>query len=373
MIPVFRIHEKTIRLVTSEYPIKAPNMLVFTNNQTILPFLRAFGHLITSLQYVTKSEVSVENIEQISNYIMQYCSDTIIELDLGSRSASLITSSNNVFKSLTILKLRYWHSFDDTDINRNFPMLEDLTFETCFPIPDSMFQFYPKLQRLRFESSPASMNFAAITEILRFNRQLRELSIVAVPPFELLEFISTELMDLEHLSFHYKTNGIFVRRSDKVHFENLKSFSIRMNDWFGAPHQAPITFGRLETLEILTYDADIPINLVKDNFELKSISLPQANTAAAKEILMQAGPFRGLEEIKMQWADAEDNLNVREIMERFESLQRIILIVHVFGGDNINLDLVKRNFENEDGWKVTDHKFAGQHSGFDFYYVTLRK
>lgn len=372
MKPVFRIHEKTIRLAINEYPTETPNTLVIRNDQTILPFLRAFGHLITSLQHITKSFDSVEDTEEITNYIMQYCSDTITELELGSLSAALATNSSTVFKRLTKVKLCYWRSFDDTDINRNFPMLEELTIETSLPIPDSMAKFYPKLQRFNLISIPLDRNDASFKELLRFNPQLRELRLEIVLPFRLLEFISNELKDLEYLSIHYRS-GIVSSSRQKIHFENLKGFSIQTKDWFVQPHQTAITFSHLETLEILTYDAGIPYNLVRDNFELKCISLPFATAATAKEILMQAGPFRGLEEVKIQWSNTDDTLIIRDVMDRFDSLKRIVLVVHVFRETELNLDAVKADFENEDGWKVTDHKFTSVYGGFDIYYVTLRK
>lgn len=234
-----------------------------------------------------------------------------------------------------------------------------------------MAQSYSKLRRFHLHAFAA--NSPALEELLRLNPQLQELTIRCVPSFGFLEFISKTLVNLEYLSIDYKLSSMSLEDGQNVHFESLKGFSIRMQDWDPQPHVTPITFKHLETLEISTYHSSIPTNLLKDNFELKSISLPLADARIAAGILMQAGPFRALEEVKLQWKSVTDAFIIRQIIDRIDSLRRIILITYKYTEDDLSVDSIKANFENGNGWQVTDNKLAVARSTLSVYHITISR
>lgn len=371
MIPIFRIHENVIRLAIDENPTETPNSIVIKNNQTMPKFLRTFGHLIRTLQYITKSSATpnIDDLEQINDYITEYCSGTLIELELNSQTFRL-TRSSETFKRLTKLKLDYWVDFENMYINRLFPVLEELTIDTPYPIPDSMGQFYSKLQRLHLLTNRVDASDAAIRKVLRLNPQLRALTIQGVSSFTLLKFISEVSVNLEYLSIGYKMKDLNSINGEKIHFKNVKSFSLHSTDWFEQAHEVSISFKHLEILEISSHSF-IPHNLLKQNFELKSILLPLANTATALRILLQAGPFRALEEVKIQWSGDFNSILIREMTDRFQSLQRIILIVHEVRGNVLRLDAIRDELNND--WRVTNHHYVGIDGGLDNYHVTATR
>lgn len=369
MIPVFRIHEKVI-LAVSESPTDTGKTIVIKNIQTIALFLRTFGHLISTLQFTTKSSRNLDDIEQINDYIIEYCSETVIKLELDSQSARLTTNSSKIFKRLTKLKLDYWVYFERMNINRNFPVLEELTIDTPYPLPDIIGQFYSNLNCLHLLTSRVDASDSAIKKVLRLNSQLRALTIQGVPSFTLLKFISEISMNLEQLSIGYRMKGLNLTNGETIHFEHLKSFSLHSKDWVEQAHEASITFKNLEKLELLSYNF-FPNNLLKHNFELKSISLPLASAVTALQILMQAGPFRRLEEVKMQWSDDLNNILIRQMADRFRSLQRIIFIVHVVRGNELGLDAISDRLKSD--WRVIDHECVGIDGGIDIFHLTATR
>lgn len=369
MVSVFRIHEKLIRFSLNIYEREDPNMVIIQNNHTILPFLRNFGHLITNLQFLGEA-FRVSHVEEIDYYIEQYCSATLTELDLDRAGTSLITNTRTSFPRVVRLKLTFLGHLDYMEINRIYPALEEFTIETNEPIPPNAAQFYSNLKRLNLLEYLYGDD-SGVRELLRLNPQLNALRLRRAPTFNLLQTINATLPNLESLAIGYRRQKTRPMKGEAVHFENIKHFSIRVMDRFEHSHETPITFKQLQTLEISTNGFHIPLNLVQQNVELKSISLLSAVEKVAVRILNEAGPFRALEEIKMRLADIEDASSIHHVMNKFDTLKRVILIIYEFNDDALDLNAIQEHFQGE--WLITDHRFVEIYYSFDVYYVTLTR
>lgn len=369
MVPVFRIHEKVIRFSSNKYERENSSMVIIQNNHTIFPFLRNFGHLITNIQLLGQW-VDADHVEEISVYIEQYCSATLTELDLDRTGTGLTTNTKKTFPCVVRLKLRFLADVNDLEINRIYPALEEFTIETNVPLNLSAAQFYSNLKRLNLLEYLYEDD-GGVRELLRLNPQLNALHLRRAPTFSLLKAINETSPNLESLSIGYRRQKTQPTNGETVHFENIKHFSVRIMERFGQSHETPITFKKLQTLEISTNRFHIPLNLVQQNFELKSIALLSAIEKLAVRILNEAGPFRALEEIKMRLDDVEDTSNIRHIMDKFDTLKRIILIVSEFNGDAVDLNAIQADFQDE--WRITDHRFVEVYYSYDIYYVTLTR
>lgn len=370
MLSVFRIHEKVIRYSLNEYEKVNSDTVIIKKNETILPFLRNFGHLVTSIQ-ILGEWFDAGHAEEIIYYIEQYCSATLTELELHRIGTRLTVTTNATFPRVIRLKLMHPKDLSDMAVNRIYPALEDFTIETNMPILLSTAQFYSNLKCLNLLEYLYDDDDSGVREFLRLNPQINELRLRRSPTFNLLTYINEISTNLESLSIGYRRQQSQPVDGETVHFQNIKHFSMQIMDRFAQSHELPITFEHLETLEISADGYHIPLNLVQQNAELKSISLIAGNEKLAVRILDEAGPFRALEEIKMRLDDIDDTSNIRRFMEKYDTLKRFILIIYEFSGDALNLDAIQASFQ--DGWRITDHAFVKVFYSYDVYYVTLTR
>lgn len=368
MLPIFRIHERAILLLPNKREIEKHGEFIVREHHSALPFLRDFGHLIKSLKFYEK-RYSKEHAIQIYKYIEKYCSNTLAEINLITAGSHLTTHTKITFPSVIKLDVSHMEYINHMEIDRIYPALEDLTIGTLNEISQSIGKFLPSLARLHVVEYLDFENDIGIRELLRCNPQLRALKLSRVPSLDLLKFISETSMNLECLSISYKQNEIQSATGDAVHFTTVKNFTIEVDERNGEIHVTPITFEQLTFLEISSHSFDMPVNLLKENAGLKSLSLPKGNEECTRRTLNEAGPFQSLEELKIQWFNYNDTSIVMHAMERFETLKRIILIVYELEGDALNLNAIRANFQGE--WRVTDYQFVKTHSIFDVYYVTI--
>lgn len=370
MLPIFRIHERAICLLPNKREIEKHGEFIIREHHSVLPFLRDFGHLIKSLKFYEK-RYSEEHALQINKYIEKYCSNTLVELDLITAESYFIRDTKTIFSSVIKLELSHINDINHMEIDRIYPALEDLTIATLTEIPQNVGKFVPRLTRLHVVEYLGHASDVGIRELLRCNPQLGALKLGRVPSLELLKFISETSLNLTSLSINYKQSEIHSDTGEVVHFEFVQNFTIEVNDWNGEIHTTPISFKQLKTLEISSNNFDIPVNLLKDNAGLKSLSLPMGNEECTRRTLNEAGPFQSLEELKMQWFNYNDTSIITHAMERFDTLKRIILIVYELEGDALNLNAIQANFQGE--WRVIDYQFAKTHSIFDVYFVTISR
>lgn len=370
MLPIFRIQERAIRLLPIKREIEKHDEFIVQERHSVLPFLRNFGHFIKSLKFHEKL-YSKEHAIQIYQYIEKYCGNTLAELDLITAGTHLTMDTTITFSSVIKLELSHMDDLNHMELDRIYPALEDLTIGALTANYMSAGKFLARLERLHVVEYLDHENDISLRELLRCSPQLRALKLSRVPSFELLKFISETTLNLESLSFSYKHGAIHSATGDTVHFQTVKNFTIEINDWNSEIHTAPITFKQLTALEISSHNFDMPVNLLKENAALKSLSLPRGNEECTRSTLDEAGPFPSLEELKMQWFNYNDTSIIMDAVQRFVSLKKIILIVYELEGDELNLNAIRANIQGE--WRVTDYQFVKTYSIFDIYYVTINR
>lgn len=364
MIPIFRIHEKKIRFAKIQYS-EDRDALYITEYQTILPFLRNFGHLITSLKF---SDLTSEESTTTFSYIEQYCSNTLVEFELD-RLKHTIDNESKKFKRVTKLTLEYWYESDFSAIELVYPALEELTVKRYDLIQPSLGRNFPNLKRLHLiEKSLKNFTDGGIRNFVDTNPQLRTLSIERVPSFELLKHISETSKNLESLSISYNST-VMSAYNEVVHFDTIKKLTVKPLKYSAEESNPMITFGKLESLEIVTLDKDlVPIELIRQqNIGLKSLSLKSLGRKQA-DILNESGPFQALEEVKLMW---EFSRGTERVLNDMETVKKITYVWYQVYDEPLVFDKILNRVQGN--WHLSDYFLVDRKYRYDLYDVVITR
>lgn len=103
MVPIFRIHEKSVRFTNKIDQRPTPDTVFVKKFAEILLFLRNFGYLITKLTFAANA-FSKENAFKINSFVVKYCSDSLVELEL-KQHLHMVSDNNKTFSKVIKLKL----------------------------------------------------------------------------------------------------------------------------------------------------------------------------------------------------------------------------------------------------------------------------
>lgn len=372
LIPVFRIHTKTIHLSARRNEFKMEHTVIIKRSISVLRFLRCFGHLITDLKFSEFTFYIRKIAIEINNYIRKYCSGTLAKLELIHASTRLAIGKKNIFPRVTILKAQFFRESAEVTIDRIYPALKELSFSFFKPMPSSVAVLYPHLKRFNLHNSGNEEwkdGEVGLRHFLRVNPQLLELNLYRELSFDLLKFISLTLTKLEYLSITYNKN-LFQVNEGIVHFDRVKSFKICVYEKISYAYEVPMTFNQLEALGISSPDY-LPVGLFNQNPGLRCISLPETKEKDAVKLLNEVEPLSVLEEIEIQWDDIEDTSAITSVIDKYETVKKMTLIVRELRGFDLEVDIIKASFQNK--WRVIDICLKEICTIYEIYHVILTR
>lgn len=102
----------------------ADDDIILHNVSHILPFLRIFGHKITKLSVI--GDFDIQKTIIITEYIIRYCSKTLIELEAICPDDLLTDKTSETFPNIEKAHFRKLIFVANMQINRIFPVAKDL-------------------------------------------------------------------------------------------------------------------------------------------------------------------------------------------------------------------------------------------------------
>lgn len=367
MIPIYRIHEKSIA-ITPFVREDLSGRSITTKNHTYVSLLRSFGHLIRGVEF--SGPFSRTRGRTIYSSIEQYCSNTLVEFEFNE-PYYITFNPNQPFKKVTKLQLQNSYEVDYSAIDLAFPAVEELTVQTDQPLHALLPRFFPNLQHLRvveiFWKNYAGIE-DGIRQFVQSNPQLRTLSLTRIPSNQLLKYVKEALPNLESLGIGY-SSAVMSSYNETINFEHVKKLKIESVEESEQESDSMITFQQLESIEIVTFGAFlVPIAMIRQqNRWLKSITFTRFEGSVA-DILTEAGPFEALEEVKLSW---NRERGMGRILNDFETLKKVTFVWIQLREQPLVFEEIHQILHAN--WQISGHFLVGELSSSEIYDVVLTR
>lgn len=311
------LHEVTVRFISDfSGKIHDGDVITITRSVEIQRFLQYFGHFVSKVEFYGRGYNDNELLE-ISQSIEKYCATTLIEFEQSETGNYLTRDTNRVFSKITNLHLRQLNnqSLYDLQIHRIYPALEQLTLA-----------FHPFIKKNATYFHQIFSN--QVKHLLGSIPKLSAFHINPVPSLDLIRSINVIEPNLKSLAIGYDSNDFILRSNNNrnVHFHNVNNFKLNVfGDRTNSLNPFPITFDRLDSLEIVTMDViDVPTRLIEQNVALKSLSLPYISQHDnLRSIFNLIERLQNLEKITLEWCG---DLSSTYLMDQLDQLNEIVFI-----------------------------------------------
>lgn len=310
MIPIYKIHEKTIYLGPKMSFHDNQNEIRIENFNEIVRFLENFGNSIGKLRF-NGINLSAFEKNDISSKIAALATK-LIEIEIANGGDVLITATKHTLDKVVKVVLQDTGHIDSFQIHRIYPAMKELHIGAATNSIEYIKQTGESLTKLRAlyltgKSSPAY-----------------------------LQIINESLPHLETLGFAYYPRKYYanhMKTNQTVHFHNVHHLQLTIinNDAFSQLNGFPITFKRLTQLEVFATSADdLPIQLMDEHVGLKVLSIPW--TSGGDGVVMCLRHTPNLEELQFEWSP-DMGANTLQTLTEHGQLRRAIVYVWPFVGD----------------------------------------
>lgn len=337
MIPLYRVSDKFIHINRPENGQQITNDDLYIDDfRSVLRFLRNFGHLITKLIFVGNNSFSSNEKLEISKSIVEYCSNSLKEINLIESESYLTNDADQTFPNVRNVALLSFSKLNISQIHRIYPNMRELSLKYDLLVLSNS-SIWKQLY-ISFRSSST----------------LRALSLSRVPSFDQLEFINNNLPNLQSLAFGYDPRDFSKSGDRNVHFVNVRHFQVTVlggvqgvtNDSF------PIAFNHLETLEMsISEFANIPVKLIEQNPGLRSLTVP---FAIASRIVNNVRDSEHLEELTLKWSNDVNTGDLESLLNELGQLNRLTFIVLDSPERMTNWYALQRTIQ--DAWRITHYQ-----------------
>lgn len=218
-----------LRMRCTEYNIGSHiitnrNRLEIYNIHFALNVLKYFGDYFTMIKVEYYHDLT--KIGQISQYLNEYCSKSLQNLEL------IVTDDFNILETFTkpfdaVEELNIQSSVDEfseaIQLNKTFPRLKRLTLKSDRAVNYSFIRCdFPSLEHFSIYVNNLRdvTNNENVRELIRRNPTIRSIQ-PQVRDWSLIIFISKHLSNVENLT-------IFELRNEALHFENIKNLAFLM-------------------------------------------------------------------------------------------------------------------------------------------------
>lgn len=304
ILPRYRIHEKINRFDLTGNSHISENEILYNNYDAILKVLRNYGHMLTKLVYIQPELNDLRNIE-ISRSIGKYCTDTLTEITLSSDEYSLLSTMDYTFTKVfrvNIVPLYSSEVPEKFDLVSIFPNMKELIVTPNPQSGESVKKFYPHLEHL-----------------LRSTPHLQSLVLNSLPSSTLLKVIDAVEIEILQLTL----NESDLDKIETVHLDHVKSFTLVITGEVSKLNgkRFPITFENLDELQIIAENvADILINLIQLNKNVKALAVPQYNLG----VLCIFKQWSDLEVLVTTWSN---KINIPVLLNQATKLREITFVV----------------------------------------------
>lgn len=356
----YRLHEKVIKIAVPRDYTMDGNKLIFRDPHQILPFLRNFGHLITSVQFNAYGYDRTA-AAQIVRYIERYASESLRTIKQFRGGRHFFGSQTSTFDHVTAVDIESKGPLVDYHLHRIYPRMESLKILLEQSAEASVHAHNSAhLKRLEFHEIRNFANDSFLQSLLRANPQLRSLRLQKAVHPETMRVVRDHLPHLNWLNLVQRKDDFFGAQQP-VHLASVHHFvfDVIHSSFDHGNRQFPLTFGRLETLRINSLHLHPQlVDLLAQSGGIKSLSLPMLGSPQLLLPLLRQ--MERLEDVHLMWSSSVEADEFEELLNAPGQLRTAT--ISVWSGE-WHRDLL-RKIPNQ--WQVV--KLSGDHALLD---VTL--
>lgn len=341
-----------------------PNEIIISNYDIAITTLQYHGNSIKKLSFNGEMFKKHEMIE-ISHHIAEYTSKTLMEISLINVDDFLLSTTNRSFTNVTSVKIQCDKYADKMKLYQIYPKMQRFQFVfQLLGVPlSSLVQYYNRLEHLELLDSGGILGENVnIRPIIEMNPHIQSLVLNRFPERELLQVINEYLPLLKSLSL---TMGFLdsYEKERSVHFNGVKSFVIDCMhsgwDWNDTFDRFPITFERLEVLDIKTWSLDdISMRLIEQNEQLKELSLTEMDTSGGlSRVLSSIKHLHELEVITVQWFGNISQGDTLRLMNGIGKLKTITFILSKWSDLGVLKAMVPNEWSQSASGAVSSRKW----------------
>lgn len=302
MLSKHRIHEKVIKIAIPRDYTQDGTKLIFRHPETILPFLRNFGHLISKIEFAGSGFIETA-ANQIVKYIEQYSSESLHTIKQYRGGRYFFSSQTKPFSHVKVVDIECRGPLVDYQLHRIYPKMESLKLLLEHSTESNVCaQNSEHLIHLVFQEMRDFANDAFLQSLIRANPQLRTLRLQKAVQPETMRVIQDHLPVLESLNLVQLKNDFF-QSPHNFHLSSVHHFvfDVIHPEFDQNNEQFPITFNQLKTLRINSLKLHPQlIDLLRRNSRIKSLSMPMLSTPQL--LLPILREMDELEEIHLWWS-----------------------------------------------------------------------
>lgn len=317
----YRLHEKVIKIaVPRDYSVDG-NTLIFREPHIILPFLRNFGHLITSVQF-DECGFNRTAAAQIVGYIERYAAKSLRAIKQFRGGTHFFASQTSTFDQVTGVDIECVGPLVDYHLHRIYPRMESLKM-LLEQSTGTGVQAYNSahLKRLEFHEFRNFANDSFLQSLLRTNPQLRSLSLQKAVHIETMRVVRDHLPHLDALNLVQRKDDLFGAQQ-RIHLASVRHFvfDVIHSSFDHGNRQFPLTFDRLETLRINSMHLHPQLaDLLGQNGAIESLSLPMLTSHQLLVPVLRQ--MERLQHIHLMWSSSVDADELERLLNAAEQLR----------------------------------------------------
>lgn len=352
LVGIYAVHERTIVVAPEEFPHNAVTDLKINEPTVAVTFFQQFGTLATKVM-VLGNKFSFRDASAISRAIADHCNN-LVDIHAERLDNHLVFGTNHTLPHVKRVHFKFEAFLELSRIHRIYPALEQLSIELA--PASTVTTFNPAVQE--------------VCRLLPRIPKLRSLTLVGILSNELLGLINAHLPALAELSIVYDATA--PASTDRVHFKNVRSFSVTMTAASGrkASNVLPVSFDELEALAIYTTDyALVPVRLIEDSDYLETFSLPwtrdKYGVDYVVELLMRK---KYVEKVTLRYWMEQPAANTISLISSFRGVHEITFVLWDERSSALQRDILISVIPDE--WRIR-RLDVGRLFGCEAYYLAI--
>lgn len=288
-----------------------------------LDVLKHFGHLMQKL--TIKGSMESSKWDTFSQFINEYCADSLVELDLGAIAhQNSLEQFTGIFKSVNDLIIRIANEYTNVQtLNKTFPHCQRLTLEMVFDADHSFIDCnLPHLKHLAIDLY-SDVDEIPIEKLLQKNPQIQELELNNFS-VEFVKNIEKFLPSLRRL-----TISLLNLNEETIHFGHVQEFYFKTAAMEWLPTQ--ISFTNLRSLRLLysRNDFDQWLDFIKMNRNVTRLKIDIGSVDFSnKQLEKITAQLPHLTEMTVETAFYINTTAIVRLVENNRNLKKFKYIFH---------------------------------------------
>lgn len=357
---IYRLNQRMIQIdknrgANKKIEFKNDGSISITSQKLTLKLLRNFGRLILRIKLGGPFSNLWRN--RILSYIIQYCRETLKELNLSYFHEDMIREWKPFLNVTTVgLYVGHWYCEDNKNhFHEMFPLLRHLNIDKIsFSSSRCIDHHFPHLKHIQI---PMYIDYPVYKEkmydnIFDLNPQLQSIHMWNMDSFDVLRVANDKLHNLEAIEVSFVRNYIYnVNDSSTIHFKNVKRLYVRT--YAHAQHIDNVIPLELDQLEELILGASVPMSGKWMEFVIKQRQLKMLSLLGREDrinyldwmLIIRNVPQ--LEMIRTRCSIQRNSNEIVQLMTTQTNIKKIVLFDMTEEKYDILMDIIDHEWEVE--------------------------